>query len=92
MTEFFKALCKGNEFKIKYIQPGKPTLSSFIECFNGSNRRGIFDTYLFEALNQLRELTQNLMKDYNELRSHQALGNLSPSAYFENLKKLNEIK
>jgi transposase InsO family protein len=32
------------------------------------------------------------MKDYNELRPHEALGDLSPIAYFENMKKLKKIK
>ena len=39
-----------------------------------------------------RELTQNWMKDYNEFRPHEALGDLSPIAYFENMKKSTKIK
>jgi putative transposase len=81
-----------NGIKIKYIQPGKPAQNSFIERFNGSYRRGILDAYLFDNLNQVRELTQSWMKDYNEFRPHEALGDLSPIAYLENMKKLTEIK
>ena len=65
--------CSGNRIKIKYIQPSKPTQNCFIEHFNGSYRRGILDTYLFDNLSQVRELTQHWMKDYNELRPHEAL-------------------
>lgn len=41
---------------------------------------------LSNLLIQVRELTQNWMKDNNELRAHEALGDLSPIAYFENMK------
>ena len=59
---------------------------------NLNYRRVILDAYLFDNHNQVRELRQNWMKDYNEFKPHEALGNLSPIAYFENMKKLTEIK
>ena len=89
IADLFKSWCNGNGINIKYIQPGKPTQNSFIERFNGSYRRGVLDAYLFDNLNQVRELTQNWMKDYNEFRPHEALGDLSPIAYLENMKKIN---
>lgn len=92
IADLFKSWCNGNGINIKYIQPGKPTQNSFIERFNGSYRRGVLDAYLFDNLNQVRELTQNWMKDYNEFRPHEALGDLSPIAYLENMKKITEIK
>lgn len=54
IAELFKSWCSGNGIKIKYIQPGKPTQNSFIERFNGSYRRGVLDSYLFDNLNQVR--------------------------------------
>ncbi len=49
---------------------------------NLNYRRGILDIYLFENFNQVRELTQNWMKEYNEFRPQEALGDLSPIVYF----------
>ena len=93
IADLFKSWCNGKGININYIQPlGKPTQNSFIERFNSSYRRGILDTYLFDNFNQVRELMQNRMKDYNEIWSHKALGYLSPIAFFENMKKLTEIE
>lgn len=84
--------CSGNGIKIKYIQPGKPIQNNFIERFNGSYRRGVLDSYLFDNLNQVRELTHNWMRDYNEERPHEALGDLSPIEYLKNNKNIKELK
>lgn len=92
IAELFKSWCSGNGIKIKYIQPGKPTQNSFIERFNGSYRRGVLDSYLFDNLNQVRELTQNWMRDYNEDRPHEALGDISPIEYLKKNKNIKELK
>jgi putative transposase len=92
IADVFKSWCNGNGIKIKYIQPGKPTQNSFVERFNGSYRRGILDAYLFDNLNQVRELTEIWMNDYNKSRPHESLGDISPKAYLEKMKTQIEIK
>ena len=47
------------------IQPGKPTQNAFVEMFNGTYRRGVLDTYIFEDFHQVRAQTQSWMYDYN---------------------------
>lgn len=83
ISNIFRDWCQANCITIKYIQPGKPMQNSFIERFNGSYRRSLLDAYLFDALDQVRDITERWMTDYNENRPHESLGNKSPKEYLE---------
>jgi len=74
-----------NPLKLKvvlgFIQPGKPTQNSFVERFNRTFREEVLDFYVFSRLSEVWEITEDWLKQYNEQRPHEALGNLTPSKY-----------
>jgi putative transposase len=75
--------CTKQNITLKYIQPGKPTQNAYIERFNRSYREDILDAYLFEGLEELRDLSWEWMNDYNQNHPHQSLNHLSPLKYLE---------
>lgn len=48
--------------------------NAFIERFNRSYREEVSDAYLFDSLEQVREITESLLREYNEERPHESLG------------------
>lgn len=64
-----------------YIAPGKPQQNAFIESFNGRLRDELLNETLFASLVHARETLSLWKDDYNTVRPHSALGNLTPAAY-----------
>lgn len=83
ISKELEAWCQGNNIEHIFTQPGCPTQNSYVERFNGSYRRAVLNAYIFPSLEQVRELTQAWMTDYNEVRPHEALGNLTPKEYHD---------
>ncbi len=81
--------CGDQGIQLLHIQPGKPNQNAFIERFNRTYRNEVLDAYLFEDLDQVREITHEWLIEYNEQRPHDSLGGLPPSLYKLKLETKN---
>ena len=90
-SQVFVDWCKRQGIETRYIQPGKPNQNAFIERFNRTYREEVLSSYLFENLNQVRQITHDWLITYNERRPHDALGGLPPSVFREQKTAKNSI-
>jgi putative transposase len=67
--------------RFEFIKPGRPRQNGFIERFNRSYREAVLDMFVFQSLSEVREQTALWLKEYNEERPHDALGDLTPREY-----------
>lgn len=81
VAKLAQAWSQANEIEFKYIQPGKPTQNAYVERFNKSYRQCVLDAYMFDSIDEAREVSQMWIDDYNNHRPHDACGGLPPRVY-----------
>jgi putative transposase len=67
--------------KLHFIRPGKPVENAYIESFNGRFRDECLNENLFRTLEEARAIIEAWRCDYNRIRPHSALGNLTPEEF-----------
>jgi len=66
---------------LEFIKPGKPMQNGFIERFNRSYREAVLDMFVFQTLDEVRAQTEEWLKEYNEERPHESLGDMTPREF-----------
>ena len=70
-----------HSIQLEFIEPGKPTQNSYVERFNRTYRDEILNMYVFKTLNEVRNLTESWLTQYNEERPYDSLNDLTPREY-----------
>lgn len=67
-SEFVEKLTQSwraaNGIEFKYKQPGKPMQNAYIEKFNKTYRECVLDAYMFDKLDEVREVKAEWMEYY----------------------------
>ena len=67
--------------KLNFITPGKPVENAYAESFNGRLRDECLNTNWFMNLKHARNVIEDWRRDYNEVRPHSSLKNMTPMEY-----------
>ena len=76
--------------KINFITPGKPIENAFIESFNGRLREECLNVHWFMSMNHARRAIEEWRVDYNTVRPHSSLNNMTPEEFMR--KETEKIK
>lgn len=73
--------------KVEHIftDPGCPTQNGYIESFNGKLRDECLNQHMFRNLFEARQIISDWQYEYNTLRPHSSLKNLTPIEYTQSL-------
>ena len=88
IAKVFNDFCKNSGIKSIKIQKGKPTQNGYIERFNRTYRENVLDLHIFENIQQVRDITEEFMDDYNYNHPHDSLGNMTPIEFMERKQKI----
>tara|TARA_B100001964_G_scaffold195692_1_gene219881 strand:- start:268 stop:1131 length:864 start_codon:yes stop_codon:yes gene_type:complete len=67
--------------RIDFIAPGKPTQNPYVESFNGKMRDECLNEHWFTSLADARRILATWRLDYNTVRPHSSLQNLTPEQF-----------
>ena len=77
-----------NGVELRFIQPGKPVQNAYVESFNGKFRDECLNEHWFASLDEAREVIEDWRQDYNQVRPHSSLGDLTPEQFRDRIPAL----
>ncbi len=78
--------------ELSFIRPGKPVENAFIESFNGTLREECLNEHWFMSLREAKREIEAWRIDYNQVRPHSSLGNLTPAEFAERERATTSTK
>lgn len=72
-----------------HIDPGKPWQNGSNESFNGKFRAECFEHAMVKNRTDAKILIENFRREYNEIRPHSSLGQLTPTQFKQTLSRTN---
>ena len=81
-----------NHVRQQFIEPGKPIQNAFIESFNSRLREECLNQHVFLSLDDARQKIETWRQDYNEVRPHSSLGNLTPIEFSRRTSNIQEAQ
>ena len=67
--------------ELRFIRPGKPIENAYVESFNGKFRDECLNEHWFLSITDAQQVIEAWRVDYNTVRPHRSLGQLTPVAY-----------
>ena len=67
---------KSRGIALNHIQPEGSTQNAYVERFNKTYRTEMLDYYVFESLQEVRQMTNDWLHRYNHHRPHESLGRI----------------
>jgi putative transposase len=78
-----------NGVELVFIRPGKPIENCFVESFNGKMRDECLNAHWFTTVRDARRTVERWRQDYNHVRPHSSLGEMTPVAFAAQLATQN---
>lgn len=81
IAQSLKDWLAGSGSQTFYMPPGSPWKNGLCESFNGKFRDECLNTEAFSSLREAKVIIETWRRDYNEVRPHSSLGQLTPREF-----------
>jgi putative transposase len=73
--------CESQAITLRFIQPSKPDQNALIERFNKTYRTEVLNAYVFDSIEQVRDVTESWLHEDNLHGPHSSLGQLTSNEF-----------